>query len=128
MYIVKEIYMDKYSIAKESVSKNLTVLRAFLDAVNNLDFKAARECVTNDLQFKGVLGEVNGADAYFEQMEKMQLKYSIHKMFSSDQDVAVFYDIKMGEHDILSAGWYSFKNDKINRIQVIFDPRKVIGA
>lgn len=118
--------MDKYTTAKEAATKPVTVLKDFLDALNARDFEKARECVTNDVQFMGVLGTVDGIDAYIGQMEEMQLKYAVRKMFSSDQDVAVFYDITMGEEKIFAAGWYSFKNDKINRIQVIFDPRKVI--
>jgi len=118
--------MDKYTLAKEAVNKPVVVLKDFLDAINAADFEKARQLTTNDMQFKGVLGSVNGADDYFAQMEKMQLKYAVHKMFPSDQDVAVFYEITMGDQKIDAAGWYTFKNDKVHLIQVIFDPRKVI--
>ena len=118
--------MDRYTTAKESANKSTTVVKTFLDAINNLDFEKARECVSPNLQFMGVMGKVDGADAYFEQMKKMQLKYDIRKIFSSEADVAVFYDIKMGEEKILAAGWYGFKNDLIRTIQVVFDPRKVL--
>jgi hypothetical protein len=118
--------MDKYTAAKELVTMPLTVVKNFLESINNLDFAKAREYVSNDLQFLGVLGNVDGADDYFAQMEKMQLKYDVRKMFASDADVAVFYEIKMGEEKVLAAGWYGFKHEKINRIQVVFDPRKVL--
>jgi hypothetical protein len=118
--------MDKYTAAKESATRPLTVVKTFLEAINKLDFQTARDCVSNDMQFLGVLGNVEGADEYFRQMEKMQLKYDVRKMFASDADVAVFYDITMGNEKVLAAGWYGFKHEKINRIQVVFDPRKVL--
>jgi pentatricopeptide repeat protein len=118
--------MDRYATVKESTAKSTTVVRTFLEAINNLDFEKARECVADDLKFIGVMGNVDGADDYFDQMKDMKLKYDIRKVFSSENDVAVFYDIRMGEETILAAGWYGFKDNVIKTIHVVFDPRKVM--
>ena len=118
--------MDKYTTAKESTTKSTSVVKTFLDAINNQDFSKARECVSDDLKFIGVMGKVDGADEYFNQMQKMKLKYDIRKIFSSEADVAVFYDIKMGQETILAAGWYGFKDNLIKSINVVFDPRKLL--
>jgi predicted ester cyclase len=118
--------MDKYASAKESTNKATSVVKSFLDALNKSDFQKAREFIHENLSFIGVLGKVDGADTYISQMEKMQLKYDIRKIFTNEPDVAVFYDIKMGEQNVFAAGWYSLDGDLIHTIRVVFDPRNVM--
>ena len=55
-----------------------TVL-AFLKAVTSQEFDTAREYVTDDLKFIGVMGTRDGADVYFKGMERMKFKYDIKK-------------------------------------------------
>ncbi|RYG00944.1 MAG: nuclear transport factor 2 family protein [Chitinophagaceae bacterium] len=116
--------MDSYAAAKETKNKSTSVVRTFLDAVTNHDFEKARSMVADDLKFIGVKATVEGADEYFNQMKQMKLKYDIRKVFSSENDVAVFYDIKMGDETVLAAGWYGFQGDLIKTIQVVFDSAK----
>lgn len=105
-----------------------TVL-AFIDALNNEDFETARTLVTDDLVFKGVMGERHGAEAYFQDMKKMKFKYKLQKSFIADaENVCLAYDIDMGEgKTIFSFGWYQFQDGKIQNFRVVFDPRPLLG-
>lgn len=48
------------------------IVLSFIDAMNKFDYAKARSYVTDDLNFVGVLGTRNGADAYFSDMRKMR--------------------------------------------------------
>jgi len=100
-----------------------TTVQSFLQALNNEDFKAARNCLTNDVKFIGVMGTRDGGDVYIADMEKMKFKYDIKKIFEDGDDVSVFYDINMGGKTLFCSGWYHLSNCKIDTIKVIFDPR-----
>lgn len=105
---------------------NKDVVLSFLQALNNEDFILARSFVQDDLRFNGVLGSREGAAAYFSDMERMKLKYSILKAFEDGDDVCVLYDIGMGGKTIFSCGWYQLKDHKISTIRVVFDPRPLL--
>lgn len=104
------------------------IVRDFIQALNEEDFQAARALVTDDLIFKGVMGERNGADAYFKDMEKMKLKYKIQKVFTADpENVCLAYDIDMGNaQTIFGFGWYRLREGKIQNFRVVFDPRPLL--
>ena len=103
-----------------------TVL-SFIDALNREDFLSARACVTEDLVFTGVLGTRNGAGPYFDDMEKMKLKYAIKKAVAEGNDVCLMYDIDMGKGvTVFASGWYSLADGKISSFRVVFDPRAVL--
>jgi SnoaL-like domain len=98
----------------------------FINALNDEDFKTAREYVSEDMTFAGVMGTRNGAEAYFKDMEHMKLKYDIKKIFEDEDDVCLFYNITMSGIKIFSCGWYHIINGKINSFKVIFDPRPLL--
>lgn len=102
------------------------VVLDFLKAMNTEDFAAARICTTDDMQFEGVMGSRDGAEAYFNDMQHMKLKYNIKRLFADGDDVSVFYDIAMSGKNIFSSGWYHVKDGKINSIKVLFDPRPLL--
>jgi len=104
-----------------------TVL-AFVKAVNDEDFQAARQLANDDLTFVGVMGSRSGADVYFKDMERMKLKYAIKKVFVDEQDVCLWYDIDMSGVTVLSSGWYHVEAGKVSSIKVLFDPRPVLEA
>jgi len=103
------------------------IVSSFLDAMNRYDYTAAKTLVTEDLSFDGVLGKRNGAEAYFNDMDKMRFRYDVLKVFEGgDNDVTVWYNIDMGKATLLTAGWYQLREGKISSIRVVFDPRPVL--
>jgi limonene-1,2-epoxide hydrolase len=103
------------------------IVSAFINALNHEDFKTARNYLSDDVKFIGVLGTRDGAEVYIADMEKMKLKYEIQKTFSDETDVCLFYDITMSGKKIFSCGWYTIENNKIKLFKVIFDPRPVLA-
>lgn len=110
----------------KSISSAKELVLSFLKALNDDDFQEAREYVSDNLSFVGVLGTRNGATAYFNDMEKMRFKYDIKKVFADGNDVCVLYDINMSGTTIFTCGWYKVKGNKIESLQVVFDPRPVL--
>jgi len=98
-------------------------VQSFLQALNKEDFKAARNYLTGDVKFIGVMGTRDGGDVYIADMEKMKFKYDIKKIFEDGNDVSIFYDINMGGKTLFCSGWYHLSSGKIDSIKVIFDPR-----
>jgi limonene-1,2-epoxide hydrolase len=108
-----------------TASSKQTVL-SFIKALNEEDFDGARKYTNDDLQFIGVMGTRNGADAYFNDMAKMKLKYDVQKAFADGTDVCLWYDIDMDGQKIFSSGWYHIENHKIAWFKVLFDPRPLL--
>lgn len=102
------------------------VVVLFIAALNDENFALAREQVHEDMTFHGVLGTRNGAEAYFEDMKRMRLKYNILKTFAEGDDVCLLYDIDMGGKKVYSCGWYQVRDGKIASFRVVFDPRPVL--
>jgi len=115
---------ENYSSLAEVSTKE--VVLSFIDALNNMDFKAARGLVNNDMSFVGVLGSRNGAEAYFNDMERMRLKYDVKKAFVDEDDVCLLYDLTMADITLFGCGWYHLEGGKISSIRVIFDPRPIL--
>lgn len=97
-------------------------------ALQNQDFKRARELVDNDFSFDGVLGSVHGADSYFHQMEKLRFKYNVKKVFADESDVCLLSDISMDGKSVFTCSWYKVDGGKIRSLRVVFDPRPVLEA
>lgn len=108
-----------------TASAKYTVM-SFLKCLNEEDFDGARKCVDDDLKFDGVMGARSGADAYFNDMKDMKLKYHLLKTFADGTDVCVLYDVTMDGISIFSCGWYQVEHHKIISIRVVFDPRPLL--
>lgn len=109
-----------------TASSKQTVL-SFIKALNEEDFEAAREYISDDMKFIGVMGTRDGADTYMKDMEKMKFKYDIKKAFADGSDVCLWYDISMSDHKIFSSGWYHVNHGKIEWFKVLFDPRPLLA-
>jgi ketosteroid isomerase-like protein len=102
------------------------IVLSCINALNNEDFKAARNYASDDMTFVGVLGTRNGAEAYFRDMEHMKLKYDLKKAFVEGDDVCLLYDLNMSGVTLFSCGWYHVKDGKIDSLKVVLDPRPVL--
>lgn len=104
------------------------VVLGLLRALNDHDYKEARKYANPDMTFDGVLGSRNGAESYFTDMEKMQLEYSIRRIFAEGNDVCVLYDLLVDDEILFCCGWYQLTNGKISHLRVVFDPRPLLEA
>lgn len=111
-------------IATDSSAKEIVL--SCVQAINEQDFKIARTFVDDDMQFIGVLGSRDGAQAYFDDMEKMKLKYNVIKAFADGDDVCLLYDLQISGKTIFGCGWYHVEDEKITSLKVIFDPRPLL--
>lgn len=118
--------MANHYIKSETGSREIVL--SCIKALNNEDFKTARTYVSDDMKFIGVLGSRDGADAYFNDMERMRLKYRIQKVLADDNDVCIFYDLEISGKTIFGCGWYHLENGKIDSLKVVFDPRPLLDG
>lgn len=109
-------------------SSPMEVVMSCVRALNEEDFAKARNLVSDDMTFAGVLGSRDGADAYFADMERMKLKYDVKKSFADDHDVCLLYDLKISGKKIFGCGIYHVDAGKITSLKVVFDPRPIIDA
>src|SRR5688572_26940784 len=91
--------------ASRSTSAKEVVMN-FVKALNAEDFKTARSYAHDQMKFIGVIGQRDGADAYFQDMERMKLKYDIKKAFADENDVCILYEMQMSGLTIFGCGWY----------------------
>jgi hypothetical protein len=99
---------------------------SLVDALNGHDYKRAREYAHPNMQFEGVMGSRDGAEAYFKDMEKMQLEYNIKKVFTEGNDVCLLSDLMIDNKTIFCCSWYHVEDDKVKSLKVVFDPRPLI--
>ena len=101
---------------------------SYVKALNDEDFKVARQHVSDHMIFDGPLASIHGADAIFADLERMRLKYDVMKVFASGNDICVFYDVTLSGVKLFTCGWYQVDDGKIRSLKVVFDPRPVLAA
>jgi hypothetical protein len=104
-----------------------TVL-ALVDALNAEKFDEARQLVQDDMRFAGALGTRDGAEAYFNDMRNMKLKYAVEKTFAEGEDVCLVYELRIAEKQIPCVGLYHVRDGKVDSLRAIFDPRPLLGG
>ena len=97
-----------------------------IKALNTEDFQKAKEFVADNFSFVGVLGSRDGAGAYFNDMEKMKLKYDIKNVFAEKNDVCIIYDLVIDGKTIFGCGLYHVEEGKVTSLRVVFDPRPLL--
>jgi len=99
----------------------------FIKALNEEDFEKAGACLDASMEFDGVMGKRNGADAYMTDMKKMKFKYDILQSFENENEVCLLYNIDMsGKATIFTCGWYHVTDGRIRKLKVVFDPRPLL--
>ncbi|HXB07004.1 MAG TPA: nuclear transport factor 2 family protein [Puia sp.] len=69
----------------------------------------------------------DSAEAYFADLPKLRMHYSVLKSFASGLDVCVLSNLKTGEKpEIFCCSWYRLKQGKIASLKVVFDPRPLL--
>jgi predicted ester cyclase len=104
------------------------VVLAFGDAINAEDFQRARTYVADQLEHTYPLGADHGAEAYFEQLERVRPKYDTSKVFVDGNDVGVFYNVTVGGVTMFASAWFKLENGKIRSFTVVFDPTPLLAV
>lgn len=119
------ILSSEKQIGMDNKTKNLA--ERFIQYLNDENFDGAENCLDPEFKFKGVLGSRDNASVYIKDMKQMKFKYKILQAFTAGEDVCFWYQITMGEKTILASGWYEIKDEKIQSLQVLFDPRPLLN-
>jgi limonene-1,2-epoxide hydrolase len=114
------------SASAPSANSAKEVVLSFVNAINREDFAAARRLASDDLSFVGVLGSRDSADAYFQDMQRMRLKYDVKKVFADGDDVCLLCDLSIAGQTIFLCSWYRVERGKIRSLRVLFDPRPLL--
>ena len=113
--------MDSKKDAKE-------IVLSLIDAINNLDFKTARNFLSDNISFSSPVGTRDGIESYIKDMERLKLKFHLKKVLADGNDVCLLYDFSVGSLNIFGCGWYQVENGKIHSLKVIYDPRPIFES
>jgi len=98
------------------------VITAYISAMDNRDYDAAKAYLADNILVKGPAGEAfRSPAAFLNMMREQQGKYDVKKMFVDGNDVCLLYDFIASNVRVLFCSWYQVKNGKIFSIQTIFD-------
>ena len=67
---ISKTTMETHTIENEAKELVLDLIHA----LNEEDFDSAKNCLTEDFTFVGVMGTRKGADSYIEDMKKIKIK------------------------------------------------------
>jgi hypothetical protein len=104
------------------------VVMSCVKALNEENFELAKQYVSHNISFVGVMGSRQGAQAYFDDMERMRLKYDVKKAFVDGRDVCLLYDLTISDVTVFGSAWYQVEGGKIQSLRVVFDPRLILEA
>ena len=88
-----------------------------IHALNEEDFDSARNCITEDFSFVGVMGTRKGAESYIEDMKKIKIKYKILKVLAEGCDVCVLCDYTMDGKTIFGCSWYELRDGQLSSLR-----------
>jgi hypothetical protein len=124
--MIKTDYMNNISDIEIRRDAEQMVLD-LISAINEKDFATARELVWDNFTFDGVMGSRDSADAYFADLPRMNMNYSVLRSFVRGLDVCILSNLRMGEKkEIFCCSWYRLKQGKIASLKVVFDPRPLM--
>jgi YHS domain-containing protein len=105
----------------------------YLSALYSGDAETARQCLADELSFRGPAASVNGADNYMKASAHAvgAVKgIELHRLFVDGSEAAAFYDLHI-DHPVGSiaiADWYQLEGDRICAIRTILDTGPLVSA
>ena len=100
------------------------VVMSYISALDRHEYDAALELLHDNVRIRGPGGEAFGKPLDFiEMLRKYRGKYDIKRIFSDDNEVCLWYDLKTTGPTVFMSSWYQVRDGKIASIQTIFDPR-----
>jgi YHS domain-containing protein len=105
----------------------------YLTAVYSGDAETARQCLADELSFRGPAASVDGADNYLKATAhavRAVKRIEIQRLFVDGSDVAAFYELHI-DHPVGSiaiADWHHLEGDRIRSIRSILDTGPFVSA
>ena len=103
------------------------IVMGFLEALNQKDFKSARNYVSDNVTYISPVNTLNGVEAYFKYVAHLNLpKLDIKKAFNEGRhDVCVLWDINYSTPTapMFVSAYYEVHDGKISSMRLVFDPR-----
>ncbi|MGA9533737.1 MAG: nuclear transport factor 2 family protein [Anaerolineales bacterium] len=91
-----------------------------------------RSLLTDDFTFHGPLMAADGADEYVAQLQsfgdEMEMHARVRQLIGSDDIVAALVDFDGPGGAIPYAQWFTLREGKISRLEVVYDPRPFLSA
>lgn len=86
-----------------------------------------RELLADDFTFRGPLMKADSAEEYLERLtafgDELEMHAEVQSLVWEGFQVAALVDFQGPEGNIKYAQWFTFKGDKIQRLEVVYDPR-----
>ena len=109
------------------------VVAAYQEAMGKGDWKRARSYLKDDLSFSGPLDRFSRADDYVGALQRlypMVDNVDVKGVFSEKDQVVILCDLQFKPPlpTIYVVEWYTVSEEKISRVQVVFDPRPMVAV
>jgi len=86
-----------------------------------------REYLTDDFSFRGPLMTADTADDYISQItasgDELEMYADVRELIEQQDTVAALVEFQGPKGPIMYAQWFKFREGKICRLEVVFDPR-----
>lgn len=105
------------------------LIRTYLEAVTpgRTQFDRVRQLLTDDFTMSDPLMSADSADHFVAQLrafgEGPPMRTRIEEVVGHGNTVAALTRVELGEHSIEFSQWFRIRDDKIQHLRVIYDPR-----
>ena len=93
---------------------------------------AVRSWLTDDFHFRGPLMTANSADQYVRQLgsfgDDIEMFAEVRQLVADQDMVAVLVEFRGPSGNIVYAQWFTMREGKIARLEVIYDPRSFLAV
>jgi limonene-1,2-epoxide hydrolase len=109
------------------------IARTYFDGWRSGDFDRVRTILADDVTFRGVLGNADGADACIAGLrgmaESIMTDIDVQVIATDGPDVLTWFDLHNRMADpIPTVNWSHVEDGRITRIRVTFDPRPLLRS
>ncbi|QYG95248.1 nuclear transport factor 2 family protein [Iamia sp. SCSIO 61187] len=108
-----------------------TAVETYFRTWRERDFAAFCANLADDVTFRGPMGTAEGADACatgIEGMSQMLEDVAVTKIFVDGDDAVTWFELHTKGGAVLPvANWSHVTDGRVDRIQVTFDPRPMLG-
>jgi hypothetical protein len=107
------------------------IAQSYFELWQQKDFESLRKLLADDVTFNGPLAQIEGADgciAGIMGLSEITTDISISKMVADECDVMTWFVLHTGiAPPTPVVNWTYVKDGKIQKINVTFDPRGILG-